>query len=378
MNDLDGVPQYERYNFSRRQSGNRNRKNSYNSEQYVSRENSSDRRGGDSTLPRMNRSRRNSGRYSQSRETSSERYAAATTIAMNNQQPRDPNSWRSDFSSRNVSEEKTLPTPGILVLPTLNNVNDTTTINENSSAQSSTAPSSSSSSVQQRILFDPKNPSKPIVIQSQNSRNYTPPEDTTTNTKTITTTTTPTTSSTAQQHQNNETVNKTLIATKASISEQCLSARPIWYDRHSDNYKLAHKPQLIDSLEKIDMQMQLLVGSGALFNEWDHYMSLRKSVQNLMEQFIVSEIKFCQQENVENHFWKILYYNLIELVRKTMTEDPDVNNKAVYKQKLLQIINDGSTFLEMLLQTVERTFKFDLNDYLGSFSGRKYHCRPIE
>lgn len=32
-------------------------------------------------------------------------------------------------------------------------------------------------------------------------------------------------------------------------------------------------------------------------------------------------MKFCQRENIETHFWKILYHNIIEQLKKLITED---------------------------------------------------------
>lgn len=52
----------------------------------------------------------------------------------------------------------------------------------------------------------------------------------------------------------------------------------------------------------------------------------------------MSEIKFCQEENVEQHMWKITYYNLIETLRKSMVEDPE--NKEGYKNALLTIVDE--------------------------------------
>jgi protein SMG6 len=51
---------------------------------------------------------------------------------------------------------------------------------------------------------------------------------------------------------------------------------------------------------------------------------------------LVTDLKFCQTENVEQHLWKILFYNIIELLRKSVAEN--VENKEQYKQIMLTII----------------------------------------
>ena len=61
-------------------------------------------------------------------------------------------------------------------------------------------------------------------------------------------------------------------------------------------------------------------------------------------------MKFCQTENVEQHFWKILFYNIIELLRKGLTED--LENKEQYKQTMLTLIEEVS------INNFERLFRF--------------------
>ena len=56
----------------------------------------------------------------------------------------------------------------------------------------------------------------------------------------------------------------------------------------------------------------------------------------------MTEIKFCQEENVEQHMWKITYYNIIETLRKLILEDPE--NKEGYKNALLSIVDEVKFF----------------------------------
>lgn len=59
-----------------------------------------------------------------------------------------------------------------------------------------------------------------------------------------------------------------------------------------------------------------------------------------MSILIVTDLKFCQTENVEQHFWKILFYNLIELLRNLLEHDKE--NKEKNKSTLLTIIDEAS------------------------------------
>lgn len=80
-----------------------------------------------------------------------------------------------------------------------------------------------------------------------------------------------------------------------------------------------------------------------------------------MREFLIHDMKFCQMENVETHFWKILYHSIIDLLRKCYAEDsnPDI------KLKLIEIIDDGTNFFEELLQSLEVTYKFSVDDFVG-------------
>jgi len=51
-------------------------------------------------------------------------------------------------------------------------------------------------------------------------------------------------------------------------------------------------------------------------------------------------MKFCQRENIETHFWKILYHNIIEQLKKLINED------------LPELVKDYTTLLLNLIEEV--------------------------
>lgn len=220
-------------------------------------------------------------------------------------------------------------TPGVIVLPT-----------ESESCKKVEMPMT-----KQRTLFDPNNPTTPIVISSNQSRNYNPPEEVRKSTE------------------------KHFVMAKASISDQCIYQIPIWYDPNSDQYKTVRRPILIENLKNYDMQMQLLVGSGEVFVEWEHFNALRGQIQKILEQFLATEMKFAQNENLEHHFWKLLYYNIIELLKKRMAEESVPDNKLLYKQKLIEIIDNGNKYFEEILKCLQKSHHFVLDNYLGNKAG---------
>lgn len=81
-----------------------------------------------------------------------------------------------------------------------------------------------------------------------------------------------------------------------------------------------------------------------------------------------SEIKFCCKENVENHFWKIMYYNPIELMRNMYQASDNEEFKDDIKKKLNTLIDYGSEQFEKLLKSLEKTFAFRLDNFIGNNS----------
>jgi protein SMG6 len=107
-----------------------------------------------------------------------------------------------------------------------------------------------------------------------------------------------------------------------------------------------------------------------LLQEWSQFWTLRLQLQDIMEQLIKFEMKFCQQENVEHHCWKLLYYNVIELLRKSIIDD--TNNSLFYKERIQEIIESGNVYLLHLLAVLEISYKFRLEDFLGENAGSEY------
>lgn len=90
----------------------------------------------------------------------------------------------------------------------------------------------------------------------------------------------------------------------------------------------------------------------------------------MLETIFTIDIKFCREENVDQHIWKILYYNIIELLKKYHSKA--VSDEEVhYKTKCLQLIDDGVVYFENLLKTLEQFYKFSLDDYLDNNAGGK-------
>lgn len=59
----------------------------------------------------------------------------------------------------------------------------------------------------------------------------------------------------------------------------------------------------------------------------------------------------------------MLYYSMIEVLRKTITQDE--TNKSQYTEMINATIKDGNSYFESLLETLQVTYKFKLEEYLN-------------
>ncbi|XP_055539477.1 uncharacterized protein LOC129726593 isoform X2 [Wyeomyia smithii] len=283
------------------------------------------------------RHRKASDRYSNSRDNSMERSGSW--------QRNDSANWRGTNDA--VAMEKTdvkiaemtkqfeeqigiQKGPGVLVLPPKITPSVGVETVERSSKEEAQAASA-------RTLFDPNNPNKPIVVTQSQTRNYNPPD----NLNTLT--------------------NSSSVGTnerkRMSSGNQLAGTRPAWYDTSNK--------EMVRQLEAADNRLQGLLLSGNLFREWDVYVAIRSDLQKLLEKFLLTEMRFSQEVNLENHFWKLLYYNIVEQMRKLLAEDPDQNNRAYYREKALDIIENGTQFFEQLLALLEKHYSFSLEKFTG-------------
>ncbi|OAD58928.1 Telomerase-binding protein EST1A [Eufriesea mexicana] len=163
---------------------------------------------------------------------------------------------------------------------------------------------------QQRTLFDPNNPNKPIVITSPSSR--------------------------AAVQRENETTSQG-------------SSIPV-FQSHG---------------ERADLELQWILSSGGFTSNWERVLYIRHFLQESLKTLLETDIKFCQAENVEQHFWKILFYNMIEMLRKGMPKESS-ERREHYKKIMLKIIDDGTIYLESLLTVLETKYEFKLDTFLAS------------
>lgn len=288
--------------------------------------------------PRSRRNRRHSRDHRdssfdrRSRDTSFDRTRRGSTT--------EPENWReeirsrqnserefSDRSRRNSERDVTVKKGGVLILPQKQL--------EQAIVDQPRYPEVRKS-YHQKSLFDHNNPSKPIIVKSQSSRVSVPGFSDNTET-------TP-----PQMH----------------TTDQFGNLRPGWYDEASEGFKSCHYADLIRDIKRADNELQCIMNSGQILINWGTVETLRQFLKEALQFLLCHDLKFCQTENVEQHLWKILYHNIIEVTRKTITNDP--GNKEQYKGFLLYLIDEGTKYFESLLDLLEETYKFKLNTFLGN------------
>ncbi|XP_044755444.1 telomerase-binding protein EST1A [Coccinella septempunctata] len=185
-----------------------------------------------------------------------------------------------------------------------------------------------------KSLFDPNNPDKPIIVKSPNSR-VAPgiPED-------------------------------KEITPPPAVYDIFGNICPTWYVENSEENQMSHYPEMIRDVKRADQEIQYAIHSGIFLKNWSAVETFRQFLKESLQYFLCKDLKFSQTCNIEQHFWKLLYYNIIERVRKASQEDEA--NKEDYKQFVLYLVDEGTQYFEGLLKMLEDTYQFQLIDFLGA------------
>ncbi|KAG5684203.1 hypothetical protein PVAND_013442 [Polypedilum vanderplanki] len=305
----------------------RNSQSSYNSREnsmersygYNSRENSLDRR---QNRGRRYQNRRGSDNYHSSRENSTERFGSNWSRhgSSNNLQQDDNLSWRkTDIDGPQMSSRTDQK-----IAELTKQFEHSVELNRNNNA------------TEHKLLFDPKNPEKPILVtQSQSrTREFLVPD--------------------LNEHFN---IN--------DHQHYFSSAKPSWFKNSSEQYQKQIKSKsAIDELNRLDDELSRIIDSGELIEQWNQIYELREKIQKIFEVLLRNDMRFCQIEHVEHYFWKLLFYKIIEVLRNKM-QDANEIERNIFKEKALEIVDTGTRYLESLLTHIEICHKFEIQDYIG-------------
>lgn len=157
---------------------------------------------------------------------------------------------------------------------------------------------------------------------------------------------------------------KTIMVSAPSWLQQSINGR--------STSGVIHRKHLITDLQCADERMHsIIIRSGQLQNEWTEYNACRNKIKSIFIELIKHEMKFCRQHNVEQYFWKLLYYNVIETMRRMMGDAVGNMDEHYYRSVCMTVIDDGLAFFDLLIQTLTETYNFRVDDFLGAHSGRQ-------
>ncbi|XP_045491287.1 uncharacterized protein LOC123691097 isoform X2 [Colias croceus] len=222
------------------------------------------------------------------------------------------NSVLSDKSVSDVSSSQ----PGLLVLP------------HGSSTSSHKDQVRGGINGHQKTLYDHHNPSKPIIVQT----NSTKPD----------------------------------MRMDRGVKETSRNGLGYEVCEAGEAARAARHVALLQQVERADaiLKTHTVRGPLALAANWQDVTETRKFLQSALQRLLMSDLKFCQADNIEQQFWKILYYHFIETLRKSITQVTPEQKVEIVKL-INTIIDEGVIFFENLIQMLEKTYKFNTEDYLN-------------
>lgn len=88
--------------------------------------------------------------------------------------------------------------------------------------------------------------------------------------------------------------------------------------------------------------------------------TIRWKIQHRYENIILADLKFCAENNVELILWKSAFYQFIEIYRRKIEDNQDVEQN---KDKLIELVEKASLFFENLLVKIQDTFDFSVDKY---------------
>ncbi|CAK1552021.1 unnamed protein product [Leptosia nina] len=226
------------------------------------------------------------------------------------------NRLNSVLSDKSLSEASASQ-PGVLVLP------------QGSTTHSQKDLGRGGNSEHQKTLYDHHNPSKPIIVQTH--------------------------------------TNKPDIRMEKGVSgvKETAGRNGASYDT-GEAARAARHMALLKQVDRADaiLKTHTMRGPLSLAANWSDVAETRKFLQGALQRLLLSDLKFCQADNIEQQFWKILYYHFIENLRKSITQASPAEKTEIVKL-INVIIDEGNIFFENLIQLLEKTYKFNTEDYLN-------------
>ncbi|XP_042892814.1 telomerase-binding protein EST1A-like [Penaeus japonicus] len=121
-------------------------------------------------------------------------------------------------------------------------------------------------------------------------------------------------------------------------------------------------PSLLYNIQKGEMDINYYVSSNQLPFEFRRIMDIRHHLQVCYKQLLVTDIRICQEKNIEGNLWKTLYYVIIEKLREYISREPGLKDRSL--ATLMMLVEEGHKYLQDLLEALQREYNFTLEEHL--------------
>ncbi|KAK7088741.1 hypothetical protein V1264_022624 [Littorina saxatilis] len=119
--------------------------------------------------------------------------------------------------------------------------------------------------------------------------------------------------------------------------------------------------QVLRDTAPLDSQLTNILSRGQLSDDAQRRVrQLRQELQRRYERVLLLDMDVANQRGVEQLLWRSVYYNIIESLRRQQTPD-NGSYAATAKQAMADILDEGTLFYENLLTKLETTYSFSLD-----------------
>ncbi|XP_071094020.1 telomerase-binding protein EST1A-like [Haliotis cracherodii] len=123
----------------------------------------------------------------------------------------------------------------------------------------------------------------------------------------------------------------------------------------------AMSEQLLRDTQPLDNQLNNLLSRRISGDDgWRRITKLRDELRSRYEQVIFLDADVSNKHGVEQLLWKSVYYQVIEVFRRHLGEDEEGD----FKDKLHTVLNEGTEFFQNLLQKLQSTYSFNIDVFL--------------
>ncbi|KAG8590167.1 hypothetical protein GDO81_006662 [Engystomops pustulosus] len=155
------------------------------------------------------------------------------------------------------------------------------------------------------------------------------------------------------------------------------SGSPVMPEEIEQQVRTMHQQELNRLLRMADnqeLQLSNLLSRDAISTEGLNKMALlRSELIQLYEHCLLTDIEFCDQHNVDQLLWKNVFYQVIEKFRHFLKES--LGESEAIRRQLLQVLDEGTVFFDGLLQKLQVTYQFKLEDYMDGMAIRSKPLR---